>query len=62
MLNDLAEYFHKMVQKFEKPTTYGSALEHFIVLNDPKDGCDVDRLTREFEQKNLNRTLSGWPL
>ena len=62
MLNELAAYFHKMFSEFEKPTTYGSALEYYIVQNNPQDGCDVDRLTREFEQKNINRTLSGWPL
>jgi hypothetical protein len=62
MLNDLAEYFQKMIQKFEKPTTYGSELEYYIVSNNPQDSCDVDRLAREFEERNLKRTLSGWPL
>lgn len=58
MLNELAAYFHKMFSGFEKPTTYGSALEYYIVKNNPQDGCDVDRLTREFDQRNANR--SGW--
>jgi hypothetical protein len=62
MLNDIAAYFQKMFSEFEKPLTYGSALEYYIVQNNPQDSCDVDRLTREFEQKNVNRTLSGWPL
>jgi len=62
MLNDLAAYFQKMFSAFEKPTSYGSALEFYIVKNNPQDSCDVDRLTREFEQKNSNRALSGWPL
>jgi hypothetical protein len=62
MLNDLVEYLRKMIQKFEKPQTYGSALEEYIVSNNPQDSYDVDRLAREFEQKNLNRTIAGWPL
>jgi hypothetical protein len=62
MLNDLVEYLRKMIQKFEKPQTYGSALEEYIVSNNPQDSYDVDRLAREFEQKNLNRTMAGWPL
>jgi hypothetical protein len=57
MLNQLAEYFHKMFQSFEKPQTYGSALEEYIVRHAPQDGCDVDRLTREFDLKNSN---TGW--
>ena len=37
---------------YQKPQTYGSALEAYIVANEPQDVCDVDRLTREFDQKN----------
>lgn len=62
MLNHLGAYFNKIMSKFEKPNTYGSSLEYYITKNNPQDSCDVDRLTRKFEQMNLNRTLSGWPL
>jgi hypothetical protein len=62
MLNELAEYFHKMFDSFNRPTTYGSALEYYIVANNPQDGCDVDRLTREFDLKTANRTTAGWPV
>ena len=41
-----------LVQSYEKPRTYGSALEAYIVANHPQDASDVDRLTREFDQKN----------
>jgi hypothetical protein len=57
MLTKLAEYFHKMFQKFEKPQTYGSALEAYIVRNAPQTSCDVDRLTRQFDLKQSGR---GW--
>jgi hypothetical protein len=50
-----------LVQQFEKPATYGSALEYYIVSNDPKDACDVDRLMREFENKMSNRSYGGFP-
>ena len=36
---------------FSKPQTYGSSLEYYIVSNNPQDAADVDRLTREFENK-----------
>lgn len=35
----------------DKPNTYGSKLEEYIVSHHPKDGSDVERLTREFDQK-----------
>lgn len=57
MLNQLAEYFHKMFQKLGKPQTYSSALEEYIVRNAPQTACDVERLTRQFE---LNRVRRGW--
>jgi hypothetical protein len=62
MLNLLAGYFHKMFTGFEKPTTYGSELEQYIVSRNPQDSCDVDRLAREFDQRMSNRSVAGWPL
>ena len=35
----------------DTPNTYGSKLEEYIVSNNPKNTGDVERLTREFEQK-----------
>jgi hypothetical protein len=35
----------------DKPQTYGSKLEEYIVSNNPKDTADVERLTREFDKK-----------
>ena len=57
MLNALAEYFHKIFQNFSKPQTYSSALEEYIVRHAPQDGCDVDRLTRQFDLQHSRR---GW--
>jgi hypothetical protein len=57
MLHQLAEYFHKMIQSFNKPQTYHSALEAYIVSHAPQDHCDVDRLTRQFD---LLQSRKGW--
>ena len=57
MLNQLAEYVHKMFQNFSKPQTYSSALEEYIVRNAPQTTCDVDRLTRQFD---IMHSRKGW--
>jgi len=41
-----------LAQDFSKPQTYGSELEAYIVANQPQNSADVDRLAREFDQKN----------
>lgn len=48
------EQAKSLADKFSKPQTYGSALEHYIISNDPQSEGDVDRLAREFEQKQTN--------
>jgi hypothetical protein len=57
MLNQLADYFHKLLGDFNKPQTYGTALEKYIMSHSPKTACDVDRLTRQFEIEQSGR---GW--
>lgn len=37
--------------------TYGSALEEYIVSNNPHDTADVERLAREYDQKAQRRFL-----
>ena len=55
MLTQLAEYFQKMFQNFNKPQTYGSALEAYIMCHAPQNACDVDRLTRQFDMQQAGR-------
>ena len=57
MLKTITEYFQKMFQDFGRPQTYSSALEEYIVRHAPQNGCDVDRLTRQFELMHSRR---GW--
>ena len=41
----------------DNPNTYGSRLEEYIVSNNPKDTYDVERLTREFDEKQQQKFL-----
>jgi hypothetical protein len=50
-IQPITDWVKSLSESFSKPQTYGSALEHYIVSNEPKDAADVDRLTREFEMK-----------
>ena len=43
-----------LAQQFSKPQTYGSALEAYIISHDPQSTADVDRLMREFDEKNTS--------
>jgi hypothetical protein len=49
-----------LAESFEKPTTYGSELETYIVSRNPQDAGDVDRLAREFDFRMSNRSLGGF--
>ena len=40
-----------LTEQFQKPQTYGSALETYIVSNNPQNAADVDRLSREFDTR-----------
>ena len=51
MLETIKSWAKSLSESFSKPQTYGSALEHYIVSNNPQSEGDVDRLAREFEQK-----------
>lgn len=37
--------------------TYGSRLESYIINNHPKDASDVERLTREYQEKEQRTFL-----
>ena len=54
MLNTIKNWVKSLAENFSKPQTYGSALEVYIVSNNPQSEGDVDRLAREFEYKQTN--------
>lgn len=50
-IQPIVGWVKSLAQEFSKPQTYGSALEAYIVANEPQNPADVDRLMREFDQK-----------
>ena len=62
MLKNTIEQVKSMFRAFDKPQTYGSALEAYIVSNNPQNAGDIDRLQRQFDQNQSRRTNSGWIL
>jgi hypothetical protein len=51
-IQSIAGWVKSLTQDFGKPQTYGSELEAYIVSHQPQSPGDVDRLMREFDQKN----------
>jgi hypothetical protein len=56
MLNQLVGYFSNLFTGFQKPQTYGSALEEYIVRHSPQNSQDIDRLTRQFDMQQSDRS------
>ncbi len=51
-ITSLFGWAKSLIRRYQEPQTYGSALEAYIIAHEPQSACDVDRLTREFDQKN----------
>lgn len=51
MINQLTGYLHKFIQRVEKPQTYGSDLERYIVSHQPQSIYDVEQLTKQYDTK-----------
>lgn len=49
MLSIIKTWAKSLADLYSKPQTYGSALEYYIVSNNPQNSGDVDRLAREFQ-------------
>lgn len=49
LITSIFGWAKSLFQALQKPTTYGSELEAYIVSHDPQTAYDVDRLTREFD-------------
>ena len=58
IITTLFGWVKSLFQSLNKPQTYGSALEAYIVSHNPQDIHDIDRLTRAFDQKQ--RFTTGW--
>ena len=51
LIKSIMERAKSFADSFSKPQTYGSALEYYIVSNNPQSEGDIDRLTREYHSK-----------
>lgn len=51
-------YIQKMFAQAEKPATYGSELEAYIVSKNPQSTYDVEFWTKQFDKKQTQ----GWTL
>lgn len=60
-LTTLLAWAKSLLASYNKPQTYGSALEAYIVSKNPQDAADVDRLSREFDSKVSGRCTGGFP-
>lgn len=56
-MNNIIAYIQKMFNNVEKPQTYGSELEAYIVSKQPKSTAEVEYWTQEFDRSQINR---GW--
>ena len=60
MLNHLVGYFRNLYTNISTPKTYTSALEEFIVSNNPQNIHDVHRLERIFRESRENYGARLW--
>lgn len=59
LLTSMIAYITRQIKQVEKPATYGSELERYIVSKNPTTAAEIDHWTRQFDR---NQTTKGWPL
>lgn len=47
----------KFLKELFKPSTYQSELERYIVAHNPQSTYDVEKLTQEFDKKQIKGVL-----
>lgn len=57
LIQPLISWAKSLVERYQKPQTYGSELENYIVSHNPQSAGDIDRLTREFDR---SKDQLGW--
>jgi len=60
LITPIIGYVKSLLQSIIKPQTYGSALEAYIVSNNPQNTIDIEYLQRQFD--NRQATSAGWVL
>ena len=56
-ITTIVGWVKSLATQYQKPQTYGSALEAYIVSHNPQNAADVDRLMREFDQNRKEWAL-----
>lgn len=51
LIQPIVGWVKSLAEQFNKPQTYGTALEEYIVSRNPQNAADVDRLMREFDRR-----------
>lgn len=49
------QWVKSLFVKFQQPQAYGNELEQYIIAHNPQSTGDVDRLTRQYDQR-----VKGW--
>lgn len=57
LIQPLISWVKSLVERYQKPQTYGGELESYIVSHNPQSAGDVDRLTIEFDR---SKDQLGW--
>lgn len=50
-IRPILDWVKSLVAQFQEPQSYGTELENYIVSNNPQNTGDVDRLTRQYDQR-----------
>ena len=58
-IQPLMGWVKTLAESYQKPQTYGSELEAYIVSKNPQNTYDVEMLAREFENKQRSE---GWAI
>ena len=59
-IQPLVGWVKSLANQRSKLQTYGTELETYIVANNPQNNGDIDRLTRQYDQRMANRSDAGW--
>jgi hypothetical protein len=56
-IKPILSWVKSLAESFQKPATYGSALEAYIASKNPQSAADIDMLTRQYEYSTQRQ---GW--
>ena len=57
LISTIIAYIARQFKQVEKPVTYGSELERYIVSKNPQSVAEIDHWTKQFDH---TRNSKGW--